>query len=68
MLLLSEIMIAHTDLESFEDLVAVVKKVSKTSNERFFKMDVKPDYQDTPDNWEDRIEAAFTSRLWDLNI
>jgi hypothetical protein len=33
--------------------------VSKTSNERFFKMDVKPDYQDTPDNWEDRIEAAF---------
>ncbi|MEK9887894.1 MAG: sulfur relay protein DsrC [Gammaproteobacteria bacterium] len=52
-------MIAHTDLESFEDLVAVVKKVSKTSNERFFKMDVKPDYQDTPDNWEDRIEAAF---------
>ncbi|MDC0446348.1 MAG: sulfur relay protein DsrC [Gammaproteobacteria bacterium] len=59
MLLLSEIMIAHTDLESFEDLVAVVKKVSKTSNERFFKMDVKPDYQDTPDNWEDRIEAAF---------
>jgi predicted metalloendopeptidase len=59
MLLLSEIMIAHTDLESFEDLVAVVKEVSKTSNERFFKMDVKPDYQDTPDNWEDRIEAAF---------
>ena len=59
MLLLSEIMIAHTDLESFEDLVAVVKKVSKTSNERFLKMDVKPDYQDTPDNWEDRIEAAF---------
>ena len=59
MLLLSEIMIAHTDLESFEDLVAVVKKVSKTSNERFFKLDVKPDYQDTPDNWEDRIEAAF---------
>jgi len=59
MLLLSEIMIAHTDLESFEDLVAVVKKVSKTSNERFFKMDVKPDYQDTPDNWEDRIEVAF---------
>jgi len=37
MLLLSEIMIAHTDLESFEDLVAVVKKVSKTSNERFFQ-------------------------------
>ena len=59
MLLLSEIMIAHTDLESFEDLVAVVKKVSKTSNERFFKMDVKPDYQDTPDNWEYRIEASF---------
>jgi hypothetical protein len=22
-------------------------------------MDVKPDYGDTPENWEDRLEAAF---------
>lgn len=59
MLLLSEVMIAHTELESFEDLVPIVKNIANSGNERFFQMDVKPDYGDTPENWEDRLEAAF---------
>jgi hypothetical protein len=59
MLLLSEVMIAHTDVDSFEDLVIVIKSISSSSSERFFRMDVKPDYGDTPQNWEDRLEAAF---------
>lgn len=59
MLLLSEVMIAHTDLDSFEDLVVVIKNIANSGEERFFRMDVKPDYGDTPDNWEDRLEAAF---------
>jgi hypothetical protein len=52
-------MIAHTNLESFEDLVPIVKNIAKSGDERFFQMDVKPDYGDTPENWEDRLEAAF---------
>ncbi|HIE78606.1 MAG TPA: sulfur relay protein DsrC [Candidatus Thioglobus sp.] len=59
MLLLSEVMISYTDIESFEDLVLVIKSIAKTGSERFFRMDVKPDYGDTPENWEDRLEAAF---------
>jgi hypothetical protein len=59
MLLLSEVMIAYTDIESFEDLVLVIKSIAKSDSERFFQMDVKPDYGDTPENWEDRLEAAF---------
>ena len=59
MLLLSEIMIANPQIEDFESLVEMVKTVAKSSNERFFRMDVKPDYIDTPENWEDRLEAAF---------
>lgn len=59
MLLLSEVMIAHTELESFEDLVPIVKNIANSGSERFFQMDVKPDYGDTPENWEDRLEAAF---------
>ncbi|CAC9433626.1 sulfur relay protein DsrC [bacterium endosymbiont of Bathymodiolus sp. 5 South] len=59
MLLLSEVMIAHTELESFEDLVPIIKNIANSGNERFFRMDVKPDYGDTPENWEDRLEAAF---------
>jgi hypothetical protein len=27
----------------------------------FFRMDVKPPFQDTPMDWEDRLEAVFTS-------
>ncbi|MDC9715122.1 MAG: sulfur relay protein DsrC [Gammaproteobacteria bacterium] len=59
MLLISEVMIANPSLDTFEDLVVVLKTIAKGSDERFFQMDVKPDYGDTPENWEDRLEAAF---------
>lgn len=59
MLLLSEVMIAHPTIDSFDDLVGVIKNIANSGSERFFQMDVKPDYADTPDNWEDRLEAAF---------
>lgn len=58
MLYLSEIMIQNPDLESFNDLLAMVKERSKS--EMFFRIDVKPQYLDTPEDWEDRLEAAFT--------
>ena len=59
MLLLSEVMIANPQVDDFESLVETLKAISKVSDERFFRMDVKPDYTDTPDNWEDRLEATF---------
>jgi len=58
MLYLSEVLIQNPQLESFEDLLAVVKERSKS--EMFFRIDVKPPYPDTPENWEDRLEATFT--------
>ncbi len=58
MLYLSEVMIQNPDLESFDDLLAKVKERSKS--EMFFRIDVKPQYLDTPEDWEDRLEAAFT--------
>ena len=59
MLLISEIMIGNPQIDDFEELVVLLKAISDSSDERFFRMDVKPDYQDTPENWEDRLEAAF---------
>ncbi len=59
MLYLSELLIEHHELESFEELVKIVEEKGK-SGERFFRMDVKPPFKDTPENWEDRLEAAFT--------
>ncbi|MCB1829630.1 MAG: sulfur relay protein DsrC [Chromatiaceae bacterium] len=58
MLHLSEVLMQHPEVESFEELVAKVKERSKT--EMFFRIDVKPQFSDTPENWEDRLEAAFT--------
>jgi hypothetical protein len=38
------------------------EKISeKAQGEMFFRMDVKPPFTDTPENWEDQLESAFTS-------
>jgi len=57
MLNLSEVLIQNPDLESFDDLIEVIRE--KRKMEMFFRIDVKPPYPDTPENWEDRLEAAF---------
>jgi hypothetical protein len=57
---LSEILMQEHNLQSFDDLVAAVRRRADGS-EMFFRMDVKPPFQDTPNNWEDRLEAAFTA-------
>lgn len=58
MLYLSELLIQNPQIENFEQLLEVVKERSRT--EMFFRIDVKPPFQDTPENWEDRLEAVFT--------
>jgi hypothetical protein len=59
MLYLSEVMIQNPQLDTFEALLATVTKRALESGELFFKIDVKPPYPDTPENWEDRLEGAF---------
>ncbi len=61
MLNLSEILIQGHTLSCFDDLVRAVKQRAK--NQRFFRMDIKPPFPDTPDNWEDVLEAAFNGIL-----
>lgn len=56
---LSEILLESHDIESFAELVTIVRK--RAAGARFLRMDIKPPYPDTPDNWEDVLEAAFTS-------
>jgi len=60
MLWLSEILMKHHELDSFEDLVGIVREEGQ-QGEMFFRMDVRPPFQDTPEDWEDRLEGAFTS-------
>ena len=59
MLYLSQIIIANQQFTSFAELEEAINEYAK-QGERFFRMDVKPQYFDTPENWEDRLEASFS--------
>jgi hypothetical protein len=59
---LSDILVSHKEIESFEELLPLVEEVAR-SGERFFRIDLKPPYPDTPENWEDRLEAAFSGLI-----
>ena len=60
MLYLSEVLMQEHDLESFNDVVEALKERAR-KGEMFFQIDVKPPFSDTPNDWETRLEAAFTS-------
>lgn len=60
MIYLSEILIQNPQLESFDQLLELVRDRARSSGEIHLKIDIKPNYGDTPGNWEDRIEGAFS--------
>ena len=62
MLWLSEVLMQNQDLESFQELLELVRQRAR-EGERFLSSDVKPPFPDTPPDWEERIEAVFTSPL-----
>lgn len=61
MLHLSEILLEDHDLSSFAELVNAVRSRART--ETFLRMDLRPPFPDTPSNWEDVLESAFSSVL-----
>lgn len=60
MLWLSEVLMQHHGLQSFEELKEKLREHAR-QGEMFFRMDVRPPFQDTPENWEDILESVFTS-------
>lgn len=59
MLHVSDLLLQHREISTFEELIEVVKQ--RAQGEMFFRMDLKPPYPDTPDNWDMVLEAAFNS-------
>ncbi len=55
---LSDLIIYHPEVQSFEDLVKLVAKAGQ-DGERFLEFDVKPDYRDTPRKWAMMLETSF---------
>jgi len=60
MLWLSEILMQHHDLQSFEELKVKLSERAR-QDEIFFRMDVRPQFQYTPEDWEDILESVFTT-------
>lgn len=56
---LSDLIIQHPDVVTFDELERLVANAGE-SGQMFLEFDLKPDYRDTPRKWEWRLEAAFT--------
>lgn len=57
---LSEIIIQHPEVNSFGELLALLRNRAETGERVFLELDLKPEYLDTPRNWEMLVEGAFT--------
>jgi len=62
MLNLSELLLQRHDMESFEELKQAVRDKA-AGGERFFRIDVRPPFPDTPENWEEVLESVFSGRV-----
>lgn len=60
MLVLSELLLQNQSLTRFDELSALVRHRAR-EGERFLEFDVRPPFPDTPEDWQERLEAAFTS-------
>jgi hypothetical protein len=58
MVQLSNLIIQHPEVQSFDDLMKLVAKTGK-EGEIHLQFDVKPDYRDTPRSWQTKLESAF---------
>tara|TARA_B100001996_G_scaffold369959_1_gene343897 strand:+ start:103 stop:294 length:192 start_codon:yes stop_codon:yes gene_type:complete len=60
MLTLSEVLIKEYKIKTYKDLKEFIsKKIDE--GEIFLSLDIKPSFDDTPDNWETDLENLFTS-------
>ena len=55
---LSDIIIQHPEINSFDELLNAVRRIT-SEDMLFLNFDVKPDYRDTPRNWQWKMESAF---------
>jgi len=55
---ISEIIIQHPEINSFSALLDAVRGIT-SDDMLFLSFDVKPDYRDTPRNWQWQLEGAF---------
>ncbi len=55
---ISDLMIGHPEATSFADLEQLVMEAARAGEIHLY-FDIKPEYPDTPRQWETRLELAF---------
>lgn len=55
---ISDIIIQHPEINSFVELLDAVRGIT-SDNMLFMEFDVKPDFRDTPRDWQWQLEGAF---------
>ena len=55
---ISDIIIQYPEINSFDALLEAVRNI-ESEDMLFLNFDVKPDYRDTPRNWQWQLETAF---------
>jgi len=55
---ISDLIIQHPEVQSFEELKQLVAAAAR-SGYRFLQFDVKPEFVDTPRSWDLTLEAVF---------
>lgn len=55
---LSDIIIQNPQINSFPELLDAVRNMT-SEDMLYLNFDVKPDYRDTPRNWQWQMEKAF---------
>jgi len=53
-------MLRHPEVNSFEELLVVLGQSANEHDRVFLELDLKPEYPDTPKNWEALVESAFS--------
>ena len=61
MIWLSEILIQEQQLTSFAELQDALRQ-RVADGEFLFGMDIKPQFSDTPNDWENSLESIFVGR------
>ncbi len=57
---ISDIIIQHPEINSFTELMDALRGIT-SEQMLFLDFDVKPDYRDTPRDWQWQLEGAFAS-------
>ncbi len=57
--MISDVIIQHPEINSFNELLDAVRNIT-SDDVLFLNFDVKPDFRDTPRDWQWQLEGAFS--------